>query len=140
MVKEKKSIIEIVKDEEKTEAKTETKTEEKASLIEHEHSSSSSDKSEEELPVVHMQRYPLDNVEHCFFALMDLFHPEGFDEDEDIDPRFHSLWTLTLTCSGWTEDEYWEAINERDEMEAECPKCKSEREEEEKKAAKTSCN
>jgi hypothetical protein len=52
-----------------------------------------------------------EDVDHVFGALMSSFHPEEIGEDGP-DPRFLALWTLFLQCAFWTEDEYWEAVDE----------------------------
>jgi hypothetical protein len=51
-----------------------------------------------------------EEVDHVFGALLSAFHPEEIGEDGP-DPQFRALWTLFLTCSGWSEDEYWEQVD-----------------------------
>jgi hypothetical protein len=76
----------------------------------------------------HDDRFDFEAVEFVFDALHNAFHPEGLDEAPN--PNFLALWTLFLTVAGWTEDEFWDAYDDC----RSCPKCKAEREEEEKKA------
>jgi len=68
-------------------------------------------------------RMPFEQVDMVYFSLISSFHPGKIEGD--IDPRFLALWTLFLQCSGWTEDEYWEAMDAQDDF---CPDCGASRE------------
>lgn len=55
-------------------------------------------------------KFAFEDVDHCFGALINAFHNDEIGEDGP-DPRFLALWTLFLQCAGWSEDEYWEAVD-----------------------------
>jgi len=47
-------------------------------------------------------------VDFIFDALHEAFMPNGLKDDESPPANFLALWTLSLSCCGWTEEEYWE--------------------------------
>jgi len=60
-------------------------------------------------------KFPFEEVDHVFGALFTAFHVE---EREDPHSQFLALWVLFLQCAGWTEDEYWAAVDELNDEEA----------------------
>ena len=63
-----------------------------------------------------------EQVDNFQYALLFAFHPDGLEEDEDIDERFLAIWTIFLSMSGWTNDEYWQHFDENHK----CEECKKE--------------
>jgi hypothetical protein len=61
-------------------------------------------------------------------VLFSAFHPDGLEEDEQVNDRFLALFTVFLAAVGWTEAEYWEVIHERQHT---CPHCGSMQDEKE---------
>jgi hypothetical protein len=59
-------------------------------------------------------------VEDVFFTIHHAFHPNGFDNGEEVDDRFVALWHLFLFTTGWTEDEFWATSKEHEHT---CPDC-----------------
>lgn len=72
-----------------------------------------------------------EQVDSVCDALHYAFHPRGIAEDDGIDERLLALWTIFLSYSGWTEEEYWDAENKNREN-CICDECKKQKESETK--------
>lgn len=81
----------------------------------------------------HIRKMSFDQVDQVFESLDYSFHPKGVAEGEQLDDRFNALWTIFLSYSGWSEEEYWEAKRE----DCECEVCEAEKEDEAEVKAKT---
>jgi hypothetical protein len=64
-----------------------------------------------------MVRMDFDSVFQVFDALHCAFDTEG---SEHVDERCHALWVLFLNSTGWSEDEFWSALENREDV---CPDC-----------------
>jgi len=73
-----------------------------------------------------MRKFDFDSVESVYFSLWNSYHPEqtGGEENFEIDFTFMSIWHLYLRTSGWTEDEFFEEMDNRVE-ECDCDKQES---------------
>jgi hypothetical protein len=60
------------------------------------------------------------------YAFLDRNPNRDRDEDDDLDPRFTATWHNLLLVSGWSENEFFEELEEMEEHE--CPNCAAERE------------
>lgn len=105
----------------------------KTSIVEVEIPKVSEDKHED----AQSDRMDFECVDAYFDGLHFAFHPDGFEDDHDIDLRCLSLWTLFLASVGWTEEEYWETVAERQEAH-QCPSCAEEKAAEKALAEKAS--
>lgn len=59
-----------------------------------------------------IKKLDFEAVDFIFEALHNAFHPNGLEEGSP-DPNFLALWTLSLSCCGWSEDEYWKEQDDR---------------------------
>lgn len=73
-----------------------------------------------------IKKMDYDGIDAVHGALLFAFHPSKLDEDEELDDRFLSLWTLFLVSVGWSEEEYWSEWNSRPH-ECTCGNCSSEK-------------
>jgi hypothetical protein len=71
-----------------------------------------------------IQKMDFDGAELVHNGLFAGFHPDGLEEDEEIDSRFLALWNLFLASVGWSNDEFWAEHEER--YHAECSQCAEE--------------
>jgi hypothetical protein len=69
-------------------------------------------------PTNTVERMPFQDVDNVFCALHEAFN---IGNTEEIDQRFLSLWWGFLSMSGWTENEYWDAVETLDQ--GKCPDC-----------------
>lgn len=96
-----------------------------------------------------IKKISFDEIDTIFQALRYAFlHTRPDEQSDDIDPRFVSMWQTALLLGSWEEDEYFDAVEEMEYEEHECPECAAEREEieslpsidETKKDAKSKAN
>lgn len=77
-----------------------------------------------EIPVSMTTQMAFDDVYFVFDALYTAFHHNpGPNHTGDVDERFLSFWTLFLITAGWTEEEFWEEL---DNSEHTCEECRKE--------------
>jgi hypothetical protein len=82
----------------------------------------------EEKLINSIPKMDFDSLEVVHNALIYAFHPDGLEEDEDVDDRLITLFTIFLASVGWSEEEYWEAIHAHEHI---CPNCGSHQDEDE---------
>lgn len=68
------------------------------------------------------EKINFDKVYSVYDSLFQAFHnfsdEEMQDNDIELDPVMLSLWTLFLSNSGWTEDEFWNEMEAQSTEEA----------------------
>jgi hypothetical protein len=67
--------------------------------------------------LVTFEKMRFDEVNAVFDVLHYAFHPEGYTEEEGLDNRMLALWNMFLCSVGWTEEEYWETLENSCECE-----------------------
>lgn len=80
----------------------------------------------EELPsLVEMQKFAMmdfEDVYMVFDTLYTAFHAKSDREEGDVDSRFLALWTLFLHSVNWTEEQFWDTLDNHEHTCADCRK------------------